>query len=251
MTAFFRRSLDDDALDAMLEAADAELLAHARAVTDPFDTIRILHAGLGQRRRTDSPSPPSVVTREAFERRRRAVKLRYLAKASEGLVAGVFNEVSLDRLAPVLASCGSNLGRLRTRYVNEHVPTDKRWMNECQWAVQFIILQRQRLNETNLASVLTSLGACEERLRRVAQGAMAAAIAHERGLFEMTMDVSGEDLSHMTFEGPWLLENVVWTDATRWSPRAYDMVVMRSRRIAAGVYQVLGESPHDRDHLCV
>ncbi|WP_331769202.1 hypothetical protein OG948_36010 (plasmid) [Embleya sp. NBC_00888] len=43
MTAFFRRPLDDDALDALLQAADVELPAYARAATDPGDTIRALH----------------------------------------------------------------------------------------------------------------------------------------------------------------------------------------------------------------
>ncbi|WP_406292830.1 hypothetical protein OG948_00495 [Embleya sp. NBC_00888] len=90
-----------------------------------------------------------------------------------------------------------------------------------------------------------------DRLHSAAYMAMSTAERRMYLMLRETVDVSGADLSVMEFADLEVLENVLWTDCTRWHPDARDVVCECSHVIGEGVYRIHTEGLRDRDRACV
>jgi hypothetical protein len=63
-------------------------------------------------------------------------------------------------------------------------------------------------------------------------------VRHYLSVFEV--DASGADLSHMWIGDPETLGGVIWTNETIWPPNVADRILILSRELSDGVYQVHG-----------
>ncbi|MFE3206294.1 hypothetical protein [Embleya sp. NPDC059237] len=255
--------LDDDTLDALLARADAELLTYARAHVDPTTVLRALldevpavgesgHRGGGARR--------PVTWAQALDNRGNASRIKKLIDAYltrlEDLERRFDTEADIGRAVQQCADELDTLWTLAPRIDVPHGEADLR--DVLAWSRELFEDLTKQAHTPGTPVVRGRNGSDPAVSRsdfdRLHSSAHMAMSAIERRMYLMlreTVDVSGADLSGMKFTDLDILENVVWTDATRWHPAARTVVRECSHVIGEGVYRIHTEGLRDRDHACV
>ncbi|MFI1585766.1 hypothetical protein [Embleya sp. NPDC020630] len=253
--------LDDDTLDTLLARADAELLAYARSRVDPTTVLLALldetpNIAKADREDTARPLPTWA---EALEDRRVASRLKklvdtYLTRL-EDLERRCDAETDVER---ALGECAGELDALWTLALRLDVPHGEADLHDIlAWSRDLFADLTTPRPETPTARPVgedTAPSVSRADFDRLHSAAYMAMSTTERRMYLMlreTVDVSDADLSAMVFPDLEVLENVVWTDGTRWHPAARDVVRECSHAIGEGVYRIHTEGLRDRDRACV
>ncbi|MEV6648126.1 hypothetical protein [Amycolatopsis sp. NPDC051371] len=258
-----QHDLNDDQLDALLAAADSELLQHIQAEVDPTTTLVAVMTDAA----AEAPTPPSEQTERGasgYHNHPAAliawrVSARRLAR-DVGFVhdyTGTFHQDldlhprALGRRAYDTGSLLNLFGAYDTgRTIEQTLVSvlDSARLLTHDLTLTYDLLTHlfelaQALTRArDLISTLSDLVdwdlAC--RLVSAVQDALGDALTHARALTSAggEIDASGADLSQLQIDDLDLVVGVVWTAETVWPPELRSRILTRSREIRTGVFLV-------------
>jgi len=230
--------LTDDQLDALLAAADGELLQHIQAEVDPTATLIAVMTGTA----AGAPVPPPRQPERGASKHH---------DHPAGLIAWRFTARRLARDVDLAHDLASELDRPRDEALDVAVYLYQVLARALDLAHN-LDQALDRAHDVSPAlfdnltraqrgtSYLIDNGVQGHGVVRVVVNDLAQARSRTRDLSSASgeIDASEADLSHLEIDDLDLVAGVVWTAGTVWPPGVRRRVLARSREIRAGVFQV-------------
>lgn len=238
-----RNELTDAQLDALMAAADVELLAYARANTHPHAVLTALMDPI-------SPSPSSVIT--GIQKQRNATRSLAIALLSARLNCDAYiHTINSIAPGPSMNIARDLAGNLDCAHALAHAPTLSLAHDPARALDLALALTLARNRARHLACHLArDLARDLDRALDLARD-LNRALARALDAHGFQLDVSDTDLSALPVKDLDQLRGVVWNEKTRWPRHIAGRVREGSREVRPGVYQVRGGNEHEETEVWV
>lgn len=234
-----RNELTDAQLDALMSAADVELLAYARANTHPRT---ILTAFMGP----IFPSPSSVIT--GIQKQRNATRSLAVALLSARLNCDAYihtvNSIASGPSMNIARELAGNLDRAHRLAHDSTLNLARDPGRDLDLALA-LTLARNRARHLVLHLARDLIRARDRDRALSLARELNRALARALDAHGFQLDVSDTDLSALPVKDLDQLRGVVWNEKTRWPQNIAGRVREGSREVRPGVYQVRGGNEHE------
>ncbi|WP_328442734.1 hypothetical protein [Amycolatopsis sp. NBC_00438] len=222
--------LNDDQLDALLAAADRELLQHIQTEADPTATLLAVMTGTAAEASVPPPRQSERGARKHHDHTAGQITWRFNVRR---LARDV--EVAYRLACELTPICDRHLALSIYNLLERVLDLD---LNLDLDRGLFDVLTCARDQARYLADNLV-LGLDRERVPALVRNLFSARRrARDLSLVGGEIDASGADLSRLEIDDLDLVAGVVWTAGTVWPPELRSRILARSREICAGVFQV-------------